>query len=83
MSTSKTHRRGHKEKNRKGKLTQRSSLFHSSIPMTMAPQAELRLPKTFPNLLSGRSVSELSSDGGPRLTKLLLNVTFQRSLGPV
>ncbi|KAJ9685119.1 hypothetical protein PVL29_017231 [Vitis rotundifolia] len=40
--------------------------------MTMAPQAKLRRLKTLPNLLSGRS-----------LTKLLLNVTIQRSLGPV
>lgn len=83
MSTSKTHRRGHEEKNRKGRLAQRSSSFHSGIPMTMAPQAELRRPKTLPDLLSGRSVSGLSPEGGPRLTKLLLNVTVQRSLGPV
>lgn len=84
MSTSKIHRRGHEEKNRKGRLAQRSSSFHSGIPMTMAPQAELRRPKTLPDLLSGRrSVSGLSPEGGPRLTKLLLNVTVQRSLGPV
>ncbi|KAJ9683078.1 hypothetical protein PVL29_018883 [Vitis rotundifolia] len=40
--------------------------------MTMAPQAELRRPKTLLDLL-----------GGPWLTKLLLNVTIQRSLGLV
>ena len=51
--------------------------------MTMAPQAELRRPKTLLDLLSGRSVSGLSPEGGPRLTKLLLNLTIQRSLGPV
>ncbi|KAJ9677747.1 hypothetical protein PVL29_022621 [Vitis rotundifolia] len=51
--------------------------------MTMAPQAELHHPKTLSNLLLGRSVSGLSPEGGPRLTKLLLNVTVQRSLGPV
>ena len=83
MSTSKTHRRGHEEKNLKGKLAQRSSSFHSSIPMTMAPQAELRRPKTLPDLLSGRSVFGLSVEGRPQLTKLLLNLTVQRSLGPV
>ena len=82
MSTSKTHRRGHEEKNLKGKLVQRSSLFHSDILMTMAPQAELRRPKTLSDLLLGRSVSGLSPEGGPRLTKLLLNLTVQRSLGP-
>ncbi|KAJ9699112.1 hypothetical protein PVL29_007948 [Vitis rotundifolia] len=49
----------------------------------MALQVELRRPKTLPDLLSGRSVSGLSPKGGPRLTKLLLNVTIQRSLGPV
>ncbi|RVW93103.1 hypothetical protein CK203_031489 [Vitis vinifera] len=51
--------------------------------MTMAPQAELRCPKTLLDLLSGRSVFGLSPEGGPRLTKLLLNLTVQRSLGPV
>ncbi|XP_034707033.1 uncharacterized protein LOC117930491 [Vitis riparia] len=83
MFTSKTHRRGQEEKNLKGKLAQRSSSFHSSIPMTMTPQAELRRPKTLLDLLSGRSVSGLSPERGPRLTKLLLNLTVQRSLGPV
>ena len=83
MSTSKIHRRGHEEKNLKGKLAQRSLSFHSGIPMTMAPQAELRRPKTLLDLLSGRSVSGLLPEGGPRLTKVLLNLTVQRSLEPV
>ena len=53
MSTSKTPWRGHEEKNLKGKLAQRLSSFHSGIPMTMAPQAELCRPKTLLDLLVG------------------------------
>ncbi|KAJ9694016.1 hypothetical protein PVL29_009811 [Vitis rotundifolia] len=49
----------------------------------MALQVELRRSKTLSNLHSGRSVSRLSPEGGPRLTKLLLHVTIQRSLGLV
>ncbi|XVF05239.1 hypothetical protein REPUB_Repub05bG0155000 [Reevesia pubescens] len=47
----------------------------------MAP-AELRRPKTLPDLLSERNVS-ISLDARPKLTKLLLNVTIQGSLGAV
>ncbi|RVW67056.1 hypothetical protein CK203_063744 [Vitis vinifera] len=62
MSTSKTHWRGHEEKNLKGKLAQRLSSFHSGIPMTMAPQAELRRPKTLPNLLAEEFRASLGCD---------------------
>lgn len=83
MSTPKAHRRSYEEKNRKGRLAERSFSFHAGLPMAAAPQGELRRPKTLPDLLSGKSVSGMSPGGVPRLTKLLLNVTVQRSLGPV
>ncbi|KAG6678931.1 hypothetical protein I3843_14G104600 [Carya illinoinensis] len=82
MSSSKSHRRGQEEKNRRGKLTHKSSSFHGQIPAPIT--AELRRPKTLPELLSHKSViGPTSQEGRPRLTKLLLNVTIQGSLGPV
>ncbi|GLT61244.1 hypothetical protein SLA2020_339660 [Shorea laevis] len=87
MPTSKSHRRGPEEiKNRRGKLTQKSSSFHGQIPVVIA--AELRRPKTLPDLLSSKNVVVTTvvmtaQEGRPRLTKLLLNVTIQGSLGPV
>ncbi|XVF19786.1 hypothetical protein REPUB_Repub11eG0140900 [Reevesia pubescens] len=68
------------EKNRRGRLSEKASSFHAGIP-TMAP-AELRRPKTLPDLLSERTVS-ISSEAKPKLTKLLLNVTIQGSLGAI
>ncbi|XWS73962.1 hypothetical protein CRYUN_Cryun02cG0174600 [Craigia yunnanensis] len=44
--------------------------------------AELRRPKTLPDLLSERTIS-IAADARPKLTKLLLNVTIQGSLGAV
>ncbi|KAK8562430.1 hypothetical protein V6N12_010508 [Hibiscus sabdariffa] len=67
------------EKNRKGRLSEKASSFHGRIP-TMAP-VELRRPKTLPDLLD-RTVTMLP-DARPKLTKLLLNVTIQGSLGAV
>ncbi|XP_018848634.1 uncharacterized protein At4g22758 [Juglans regia] len=83
MSSSKSHRRsGQEEKNRRGKLTHKSSSFHGHIPVTMT--AELPRPKTVPELLSDKSATGTTSqEGRPRLMKLLLNVTIQGSLGPV
>ncbi|XP_039012705.1 uncharacterized protein At4g22758-like isoform X2 [Hibiscus syriacus] len=47
----------------------------------MAP-AELRRPKTLPDLLQEKAISTFS-DVKPKLTKLLLNVTIQDSLGAI
>ncbi|XVE59512.1 hypothetical protein DITRI_Ditri05aG0051700 [Diplodiscus trichospermus] len=68
------------EKNRRGRLSEKASSFHGRIP-TMAP-ADLRRPKTLPDLLSERTLS-ISTVARPKLTKLLLNVTIQGSLGAV
>ncbi|OMO90239.1 hypothetical protein COLO4_19291 [Corchorus olitorius] len=68
------------EKNRRGRLSEKASSFHGRIP-AMAP-AELRRPKTLPDLLSERTIS-IPLDARPKLTKLLLNVTIQGSLGAI
>lgn len=85
MPTSKNHRRGPEEKNRRDKLAHRASSFHGQSPFTIT--SELRRPKTSPELLSYKNVvGTPSMEGLPptaRLTKLLLNVTIQASLGPV
>ncbi|XP_059430308.1 uncharacterized protein At4g22758 [Corylus avellana] len=82
MPTSKSHRRVPEEKNRRGRLTHKSSSFHGQNTIAMA--AELRRPKTLPELLSSKNVvGTTSPEGRPKLTKLLLNVTIQGSLGPV
>lgn len=85
MPNSKSHRRVPEEKNRRGKLAHRASSFHGQSQLTMA--AELRRPKTTPELLSYKNVvGSTLTEGLPpaaRLTKLLLNVTIQGSLGPV
>lgn len=82
MPTTKNHRKGPEEKSRRGKLPQKSSSFHGMIPV--AKQTELRRPKTVPELLSTKSTAMTpSQEGRPRLTKLLLNVMIQGSLGPV
>ncbi|EOY33570.1 hypothetical protein QUC31_018876 [Theobroma cacao] len=79
MPNSKNNRK-EPEKNRRGRLSEKASSFHGRIP-TIAP-AELRRPKTLPDLLSERTIS-ISQDARPKLTKLLLNVTIQGSLGAV
>ncbi|XP_050281501.1 uncharacterized protein At4g22758 [Quercus robur] len=85
MPNSKSHRRVPEEKNRRGKLAHRASSFHGQSHLTMA--AELRRPNTTPELLSYNNVvGSTPMEGRPpaaRLTKLLLNVTIQGSLGPV
>jgi len=81
MPTTRSHRRGTEEKNRKGKLAAKASSFHGRSTESVEPK--LHRPRTVPNLLSGRSVAGFSTETRPRLTKLLLNVTVQRSLGPV
>ncbi|XVE79316.1 hypothetical protein DITRI_Ditri14bG0048500 [Diplodiscus trichospermus] len=79
MPNSKNNRK-EPEKNRRGRLSEKASSFHGRIP-TMAP-VELRRPKTLPDLLPERTIS-ISPIARPKLTKLLLNVTIQGSLGAV
>lgn len=70
------------EKSRKGKLAAKSQSFHSGM---LGGEADdmLRRPRTVPDLLSGgKIISSPEFDARPqKLTKLLLNVTIQRSLG--
>lgn len=86
-TTPKSNRRGQEsEKNRKNRLKDKASSFHGRIP-TEVPEARiLRRPNTLPNLLGGRSLSggaPSTAEALPKLTKLLLNVTFQGSVGAV
>ena len=82
MPTSKSHWRGQKEKNQRGRLTHKLFSFHEQNPIAMAPK--LRQPKTQLELLSYKNVAETTSpEEQPRLMKLLLNVTIQGSLRPV
>uniref|UniRef100_A0A5B7A7F1 DUF7054 domain-containing protein n=1 Tax=Davidia involucrata TaxID=16924 RepID=A0A5B7A7F1_DAVIN len=81
MSSSKNHRRGNEEKNRRGRLAKKASSFHGRIPGTMGEK--LPRPMTVPDLISGRSFAVVLPEERPKLTKLLLNVTIQRSLGAV
>lgn len=81
MPNSKCHRKGHEDKDQKRRLSKKASSFHGQTLATLSPQ--LHRPKTAPDLLSGKSSAQSTPDGRPRLTKLLLNVTIQRSLGIV
>lgn len=84
MPNSKSHRRGQEEKNRKGKLAEKASSFHGRSGGAMGEQ--LIRPRTVPELLASKSVvgGGVVAEGPPlKLTKLLLNVTIQRSLGAV
>lgn len=82
MPTTKSHRRGHEEKNRKGRLAEKALSFHGRNPEAMVGM--LPRPRTVPDLLAGKSSAGASrSETPPKLTKLLLNVTIQRSLGAV
>ncbi|KAJ8749968.1 hypothetical protein K2173_013883 [Erythroxylum novogranatense] len=85
MPTPKSNRRGHEpeksEKSRKNRLTEISSSFHGGIPMDMS-RSRMRRPKTAPNL---HDVNIFNAgcllEAKPKLTKLLLNVTIQGSVG--
>ncbi|KAM7275579.1 hypothetical protein ACFE04_017445 [Oxalis oulophora] len=80
-------------KNRRGKLlSQKSSSFHGGIlPKAVMSDGLLRRPKTLPDLfpggrdisVEGRSLTTTTPEAKPKLTKLLLNVTIQGSVGPV
>lgn len=91
MPNSKGNRRGQEqEKSRRGRLMEKSSSFHGRVPLpssfSMAAE-ELRRPKTLPDLLlPERTISigaSSSPEAKPKLTKLLLNVTIQGSVGAV
>ncbi|XP_062082875.1 uncharacterized protein At4g22758-like [Humulus lupulus] len=88
MPSPKSNRRGNEEKNRRGRLTEKASSFHGKSFAEAASQ--LRRPKTLPDLLPSRSLlttsPSSSSEGKGRpimLTKILLNVTIQGSVGAV
>ncbi|ESQ51247.1 hypothetical protein EUTSA_v10017255mg [Eutrema salsugineum] len=81
---------GETEKNRsRGTLPEKSMSFHGRGTMSQTNSGELRRPKTLPELFStGQTVvgplkTADSISIPPRLTKLLLNVTVQGSLGAV
>lgn len=83
MPNPRAYRKGTEDKNRKGRLTEKSSSFHGQSPTKST--TTLRRPKTDPELLSFKNlgISAPSLDGRPKMTKLLINVTIQGSVGPV
>ncbi|KAL0460094.1 UNVERIFIED_CONTAM: hypothetical protein Slati_0636600 [Sesamum latifolium] len=88
MPSPKNYRKGgHQEKNRKGRLPEKASSFHGRGGG--AAEEMLPRPRTVPDLLAGRRAGGSSAEDvvalgtQPKLTKLLLNVTIQRSLGAV
>ncbi|KAI3688129.1 hypothetical protein L1987_81837 [Smallanthus sonchifolius] len=68
-------------RNKKGRLTEKAMSFHGRVSEDMV--GKLTRPRTVPELISGRSGVKTETIVHPKLTKLLLNVTVQRSLGPV
>ncbi|GAB4859728.1 hypothetical protein Ancab_011205 [Ancistrocladus abbreviatus] len=96
MPNSKSQRRVYEEiKIGKGKLRQKSMSFNgtgglSVLPLSSPGSATMQLqrPRTVPSDLPSLArkssmTSMLSPEGRPKLTKLLLNVTIQGSLGNV
>ncbi|KAL0436334.1 UNVERIFIED_CONTAM: hypothetical protein Sradi_0341300 [Sesamum radiatum] len=88
MPSPKNYRKGaHQEKNRKGRLPEKASSFHGRGGG--AAEEMLPRPRTVPDLLAGRRAGGSSAEDvvalgtQPKLTRLLLNVTIQRSLGAV
>ncbi|KAL0436993.1 UNVERIFIED_CONTAM: hypothetical protein Sradi_0407200 [Sesamum radiatum] len=87
MPSPKNHRKVAHEKNKKGRLSEKASSFHGKGAGVVAEM--LPRPRTVPELLVGRRAGGTAVDEGvaqgkpPKFTKLLLNVTIQRSLGPV
>ncbi|KAH0715431.1 hypothetical protein KY284_008336 [Solanum tuberosum] len=88
MPSPRNHRRGgSEEKNRKGKLSEKSMSFHVQSSESSTSEL-LRRPRTVPDLLSAGRISAGTGNWPEvkdklKLTKLLLNVTIQRSIGPV
>nr|GME11664.1 uncharacterized protein LOC109171581 [Ipomoea batatas] len=88
MPSPKSQRRGGtEEKNRKGRLAEKAMSFSGQSGGSSAAVL-LQRPRTVPDLLAGRRNSSAGSSAAaaavqfpPKLTKLLLNVTIQRSTG--
>ena len=70
------------DRNRKNRLTAKASSFHGKLPADI-PEARIRRPKTLPDLLSGMNLPATVPGVRPKLTKVLLNVTVQGSVGAV
>jgi len=88
MQNSKSHRNGQGEPHRRGKLTNKSSSFHSnSSPAAAMSGTSIRRPVTLPELLINRNratAAAAAAEVVPRQPpKLLLKVTIMGSLGPV
>lgn len=89
MSSPRINRKGNEEKNRKGKLSEKSMSFHGQSSGSSSTSSELlRRPRTVPDLLVGVRTSAGDSTSAVnfrpmKLTKMLVNVTIQRSVGPV
>uniref|UniRef100_M1AAG5 DUF7054 domain-containing protein n=1 Tax=Solanum tuberosum TaxID=4113 RepID=M1AAG5_SOLTU len=84
MASPRSHRRVIEERNRKGKLSEKSMSFQGYIPGSTSEIS--RRIRTVPDLFSGKGSAAGSMPDlqvRPKLTKLLLNVTIQRSPGPV
>ncbi|XP_061345404.1 uncharacterized protein At4g22758-like [Gastrolobium bilobum] len=82
MPSPKDHRKGQIENHRRERLAEKSSSFHGHS--TMSSAAQIRRPKTVPDLLSYRNHAGTLPEGLPRQpSKLLLKVTMMGSLGPV
>ncbi|WVZ02029.1 hypothetical protein V8G54_022835 [Vigna mungo] len=87
MQNSKNHRNGQAEPHRRGKLTNKSSSFHSHSSSTAGmPGTSIRRPMTVPELLLDRNRSSPAAAAEVvrrQPPKLLLKVTIMGSLGPV
>ncbi|KAK7341949.1 hypothetical protein VNO80_24890 [Phaseolus coccineus] len=85
MQNSKNHRNGQAEPHRRGKLTNKSSSFHSnSLPPAAMSSTPIRRPMTLPELLLDKNRAAAAAEFVPRQPpKLLLKVTIMGSLGPV
>ncbi|KAF9676270.1 hypothetical protein SADUNF_Sadunf09G0121100 [Salix dunnii] len=70
------------ERNKKNRLTEKALSFHGKIPAGMSEKG-IRRPKTLPDLLSGMNSPATVPAVRPKLTKVLLNVTVQGSVGAV
>ncbi|MCD7464191.1 hypothetical protein HAX54_052265 [Datura stramonium] len=84
MAYPRSHRRVIEEKNRKGKLSEKSMSFQGYISGSTSEMS--RRPRTVPELFNGKESAAGSPPElpvRPKLTKLLLNVTIQRSLGAI
>ncbi|KAK6788010.1 hypothetical protein RDI58_016535 [Solanum bulbocastanum] len=84
MASPRSHRRVIEGRNRKEKLSEKSMSFEGYIPGSTSEIS--RRIRTVPDLFSGKGSAACSMPDlqvRPKLTKLLLNVTIQRSPGPV